>query len=171
MPASFHSYRKDRKPNDGGCCATEKGFTLLEVLAAVTVYALLLGSVFSLYLFGVNTYKVGSNRLDLQQNVRVAADFISRELRYAHALQQVNDHEVQYSYPGEAAPYTIKHKNGEVVQLISNTETKIAYNIETLIFNWDEHNKVLYFSIKGNDEGNTYAVRSAVCLQNLRERW
>ncbi len=149
----------------------EKGFTLVELLAAVTLYTILLGSVFSLYFFGVNAYKMGSIRMDLQQNVRVAADFITRELRYAHQLQQINEHEIRYSKPGDPANYTIKYKNGEIVQLIRNTEEKVAYHVETLIFDWDEDEQVLYFSIMGMDEGNTYALRSAVCLQNLRERW
>lgn len=140
-------------------------------MAAISIYALLLGSVFSMYLFGVNIYKVGSNRSDLQQNVRVAADFITRELRHARTLQQVNGHEIKYSNFGDTATHTIKHKNEEIVQLISSTEVKVAYNVESLIFDWDDNYKVLYFNIVGIDEGNTYAMRSAVCLKNLREEW
>ncbi len=183
MPALPHSYPKIEKPyqfqreKTHGLthalrfCAAKKGFTLVEVLAATAIYALLLGSVFSLYFFSVNAYKMGSTRVDLQQNVRVAADFINRELRHALALQQVNGHEIRYSKPGDTAAYTIKYKNGEIVQLIRNTEEKVAYNVEALIFDWDEDNKILYFNIMGIDEGNTYAMRSAVCLQNLQERW
>ncbi len=148
----------------------ENGFTLIEVLAAITLYAVLLGSFFSLYIYSVNTYRVGSNLLDLQQNVRVATDFITRELRYAHALQLINDHEIRYSCPA-GIKNTIKYKNGEIVQLISNTETKIAYDMEGLIFDWDEERKILHFVIKGVSEGTAYTVQSAVCIQNLRKRW
>ena len=151
---------------------SENGFTLVEVLAALTLYIFLLGSVFSLYSFGVNTYRVNTNRVDLQQNIRVAADFITRELRYAHVLEQVNECEIRYKkIPDVGANYTIKYKNGEIVQLIGKTEEKVAYNVETLIFDWDDNAKILYFTIKGINDGNTYNVRSAVCLQNLRERW
>jgi prepilin-type N-terminal cleavage/methylation domain-containing protein len=163
----LHLYPNAHKP----VFASEKGFTLVEVMTAISIYAILLGSVFSLYLFGVNAYKAASNRLDLQQNVRVAADFITRELRHAKALQQVNGHEIKYSNFGDTATYTIKYKNGEIVQLVNSTEVKIACNVDALIFDWDEDYKVLYFNIVGIDEGNTYAMRSAVYLQNKREWW
>ena len=47
---------------------TEKGFTLLEILAAMTVCTLLLGVTYSLYLFGVKSFQDALTRLDLQQN-------------------------------------------------------------------------------------------------------
>lgn len=153
-----------------GTLISEQGFTLVELLAALLLYGVLLGSLFSLYLFGVNIYQTGATRLDLQQNVRVAADFITRELRYATELQEVKDDQLSYRIPAAAATYTIKHKEGEVVQLISTTETKISYNIEKLQFTWDHDQKILYFSIKGIDNGAQYFMRSAVGLQNLRAR-
>ena len=164
MSVSPHLFPEDYKIKN------ENGFTLIEVVAAITLYTVLLGSVFSLYIFSVNAYKAGSNLLDLQQNVRVATDFITREIRYAHDLQLVNVHEIKYICPA-GIKNTIKYKNGEIVQLISNTETKIAYDMEELIFDWDEERKILYFVIKGISEETTYAVRSAVCLQNLCKRW
>lgn len=148
------------------------GFTLVEVLAALLLYTVLIGSVFSLYLFGVNAYQTGAARLDLQQNVRLAVDFISRELRYANELEIVSAEEIRYRYPGEPARYTLKYKNSEIVHLRGNVENKVAYSIKTLSFDWDEEDKLLYFNIKGTDNnGYTYVARSAVCLQNLRERW
>lgn len=149
----------------------EKGFTLMEVLAAVSVFALIMGSVFSLYIFGINTYKAGSNRVDLQQNIRLASDFITRELRYAHTFAQISEHEIRYSIYDSESTYTIKYKDGEIVQLIGGTEEKIAYAVETLRFGWDGANAILNFSISGIADGNSYALRSAVCLRNLRERW
>jgi len=149
----------------------DKGFTLIEILAAVSIAVLLFSAVFGLYFFGVNTFQICTAHLDLQQNVRIAADFITRELRYARNLE-VDTNEVQYQLPDDDDnnSYTIKKENGEIVYLINSTENKIAYNISTLSFTWDGLKKILSFEIEGVDNRYRYAVRTAVCLQNLRER-
>ncbi len=148
----------------------DKGFTLIEILAAVSIAVLLFCTVFGLYFFGVNTFQICTAHLDLQQNVRIAADFITRELRYARNLE-VDTDEVQYELPDDDNDsYTIKKENGEIVYLINSTENKIAYNINTLSFTWDGLTKILSFEIEGVDNRYCYAVRTAVCLQNLQER-
>ncbi|MEW5922021.1 MAG: prepilin-type N-terminal cleavage/methylation domain-containing protein [Bacillota bacterium] len=147
--------------------ALEKGFTLVEVLAAVSVFTMLLGSVFSLYFFGMNTYHAAATRLDLQQNVRLGGDFITRELRHAVALQMIGEGEVRYRLPGDAGRYTIKQKNEEIVLLINNTETKIAYNIGSLVFTWNSTKNILYYTIEGDVDSQCYSVRSAVFIPNL----
>src|SRR5680860_151045 len=59
------------------------GFTLLEIIVSVTLFVfviLLSGSLFS---FSQEAYTKGSERGELTQNVRVALDRITRELRQA----------------------------------------------------------------------------------------
>jgi prepilin-type N-terminal cleavage/methylation domain-containing protein len=147
---------------------TEKGFTLLETLVVIALLAILAGTFFSLFLFSTNIFQAGTAILDLQQNVRIATDFIIRELRYAETLQLISSREIKYRLPGDAAVYTIKQKNNEIVILINNTENKIAYSIGNLVMNWDELKKILTFKIEGIENGHNFTVRSAVCLQNMR---
>lgn len=159
--------RKDIRGDAGKIAAAEQGFTLVECLAAVSVFAILLGTVLGFYLFGVNKFQAAAAKLDLQQNVRVAADMISRELRYARTLQLRSSTDVAYRLPGDNTSYRIRQKNNEVVLLIAGTETKIAYNIQTLSFNWDAGKGILYFDLAGSDGRYNYAVSTALRLPNL----
>ena len=147
--------------------AAEKGLTLLEVLVSIALFAVLAGTLLSLFLFSANVFQKGAVMLDLQQNVRIAADFIIRDLRYAGTLLAVSKNEIKYRLPGEAATYTIKQKNSEIVYLIGRTENKIAYDISSLAMDWDEAKKIITLEIVGGEGGHSYAVRSAVRLQNL----
>lgn len=146
----------------------ENGFTLLETLVVITLFAILAGTFFSLFIFTTNIFQAGTTILDLQQNVRIATDFIIRELRYASTLQVITSKEIKYRLPEDSAVYTIKQKNEEIVILINNTENKIAYSIGNLVMNWDEIKKILTFEIEGIEGGHNFAVRSAVCLQNVQ---
>lgn len=170
MSALFPLSVRDPKVNRGSAgeiVAAEQGFTLLECLAAVTVFILLLGMVWGFYLFGVYYFQAAAERVDLQQNVRVAADFIARELRYARTLELSGSREVRYRLPNDSTSYTIRQKYNEVVLLIAGTETKIAYNIQSLIFNWDAGKGILYFDLAGNSGRYNYAVNTALRLPNL----
>lgn|GEM_PF-1468329 len=170
MSGLFHLCGKDRKDNLGGAgkiVAAEQGFTLVECLAAVTVFTILLGMVWGFYLFGVNKFQAAAERVDLQQNVRVAADMITRELRYARTLQLRSSADVAYRLPGDNTSYRIRQKNNEVVLLIAGTETKIAYNIQSLIFNWDAGKGILYFDLAGKSGRYNYTVNTALRLPNL----
>jgi len=166
----FRLCGKDRKDDWGSAgkfIAAEQGFTLLECLAAVTVFTILLGTVLGFYLFGVNKFQAAVEQLDLQQNVRVAADLITRELRYARTLHLRSSADVTYRLPGDGTSYRIRQKNNEIVLLIAGTETKIAYDIQTLIFNWDAGRGILYFDLVGSDSNYNYAVNTALRLPNL----
>lgn len=64
----------------------EKGFTLAELLVGLAVLGLALASVATLYESGLRAYVTGSNRVEVQQNARVALERMAREIREAQAL-------------------------------------------------------------------------------------
>ena len=171
LPLSTKTFKKNKLRINTSNGGKDKGFTLIEVLAAVSVFALLIGTTISLFIFYISIFQSGIDRLDLQQNVRIATDFFIRELRYAEDLQVISNKEIRFRLPGDITIYTLKKKNEELVILSNNTENKIAYNINFLHFT-DEQRKILSFEIQGQGDNNNYlyATRSAVCLQNLRQR-
>jgi prepilin-type N-terminal cleavage/methylation domain-containing protein len=60
-----------------------RGFTLVEILIASTIFALILLGVYVVYETNQGTYVRGEARSNVQQNVRVALDQITRELLMA----------------------------------------------------------------------------------------
>lgn len=64
----------------------ERGFSLAELLVVVAVLALILTGVIALQQQGQIAYLMGSNRVETQQNARVAMALMSREIREACSL-------------------------------------------------------------------------------------
>ncbi len=64
----------------------QKGFTLAELLVGLAVLGLALASLATLHESGLRAYVYGSNRVEVQQNARVALERMAREIREAQAL-------------------------------------------------------------------------------------
>lgn len=67
----------------------QRGFTLTELLVVTAVLAILLGAVILIQQKGQEAYVMGSNRVETQQNARVALDLMTRELRSATAVTAI----------------------------------------------------------------------------------
>ena len=65
---------------------SQGGFTLAELLVVTAVLGLILAAVFSLLQSGQQAYTMGSNRVEVQQNARVALELMTRELRAAQSI-------------------------------------------------------------------------------------
>jgi prepilin-type N-terminal cleavage/methylation domain-containing protein len=63
--------------------SNEHGFTLTELLVAAAMIGVVLAGVFVIQRGGQEAYLLGSNRVETQQNARVALDLMTRELRSA----------------------------------------------------------------------------------------
>jgi len=59
----------------------ERGFTLAELLVALTMLALVLTAVVMIENGTLQAYVVGSNKTEVQQNARVALERMAREIR------------------------------------------------------------------------------------------
>jgi prepilin-type N-terminal cleavage/methylation domain-containing protein len=64
----------------------EHGFSLTELLVSIAIMTLVLGGVFALQQSGQNAYVMGANRVETQQNARVALALMTRELRELCAI-------------------------------------------------------------------------------------
>jgi len=147
----------------------EAGFTLLELLVVLALSGTVLAAIFSFYVLGISNYTRGTERLELQQSVRLAADLIVREIRFADSLTILDKSEVMYTKKeeGPRKTYRIKHIKEEVVLYINQTQTKVASNIIKLDFAFDEESGLLYFHIVGSNEKQRYDISSSVKPRNL----
>ncbi len=71
------------KKNTPGVIANNRGITLIEMLLTLAMLSMVLMVGFSIHHFGSNAFHMGEERAQVRFNVRMAADFITQELRYA----------------------------------------------------------------------------------------
>ena len=68
----------------------ERGFSLAELLVATAIIGMVMAGVFVLQRQGLQAYLFGSNRVETQQNARVALDRMTREMRSATSITTLN---------------------------------------------------------------------------------
>ena len=67
----------------------QRGFTLAELLVVTAVMGVVMAGVFVVQRGGQQAYLLGSNRVETQQNARVALEVMTRELRSASSITTV----------------------------------------------------------------------------------
>ena len=143
----------------------EKGFTLLELILAAALLSLVMLAAFSLYFLSDGAFARGTARCDLQQNVRLSADLINREVRHAVSLVLLSEEAISYNKPGDINNYIIRRENSEIILVINNANTKVAYDIDRLLFYLEGN--LLHILILGDDGEQAYRIETAVRLKNL----
>ncbi|MGH7343982.1 MAG: PilW family protein [Candidatus Rokuibacteriota bacterium] len=61
----------------------QAGFTLVELMVAMSIFLLILVGIFQVFDPSRNAYQVSERKLDVQQNARVAMDRMARQIRMA----------------------------------------------------------------------------------------
>ncbi len=75
----------------------ERGFTLAELLVVVAVLGLIMAAVIGIQQQGQQAYLIGSNRVETQQNARLALAIMTRDLRAACALTSFGSTLIQFT--------------------------------------------------------------------------
>jgi prepilin-type N-terminal cleavage/methylation domain-containing protein len=65
---------------------SERGFTLAELLIVVAILGFMMGALFTLQRQGQLAYLIGSARVEVQQNARLALDMMTTEVRSAQTV-------------------------------------------------------------------------------------
>jgi general secretion pathway protein J len=69
----------------------ERGFTLLELLVAITLLGVLMAALFGALRLGARVWETGEARLDASARVQVVQDFLRRQLGQTMPLMEVTD--------------------------------------------------------------------------------
>lgn len=129
-----------------------KGFTLVELIVTMAILSIVLGAVMNLFLFNNKVYSQSENLASVQFDVRMAADFITTELRNMHGVST---------------------ENSALTNSVDLAKVKVKYpsvkNVKFKIIKQESKYLVLY-SITGSDinNGNSYSLDSRVLLNNIK---
>ena len=99
------------------------GSSLVGLLVAMSIMVLVLGAANSLFVFGVKTYQLNLDRLEVQENLRIGMDRLSREVRQAAEITSI-----EHSGLGRL---TFKDPDGELIsyRISKSGDAEAAYQL------------------------------------------
>ena len=148
---------------------SEKGITLIEVLVASLALVLVLSGVYTFYFSGQKTFRSGAEQVELHTVLRLAAENISRELRFAEELCLM---EVGWD-PGSASTddcsYIYFEPGSGTVMLLDDegSHPLSGPEIFELTFSPNLERDVLLFTIKGESRSEAFSLDSSVKPMNM----
>src|SRR3989304_5660534 len=110
----------------------QKGFTLLEVLIASSLFVIVLFAVYVTFESSQKTYTWGSNKVEVQQTARVAMGIMANEIRTAGYDPSNPPVGV---IPGLASPTAIQVANANTLTFIAdgagdNVTDRVTYRLQ-----------------------------------------
>jgi prepilin-type N-terminal cleavage/methylation domain-containing protein len=124
------------------------GFTLAELLAAMAVISLVMAGVFAIQRGSQHAYLLGSNRVETQQNARVALDLMTRELRSATSIRSITPDVCFVDQYGQTIKYELsgsilnRYDNGTTCD--NGTSTPLIGGVQSLTLRYYDRSTTLY---------------------------
>lgn len=110
-----------------------KGITLVELILTLALVALVIPVVFSVFFTGSTSHSVSTNKGFAQQDIRIAADFLTDELRFITDISDVDYESGEY--------YSLRINNeGNLVKtkhVYQNDDSVVLTVIRSIPGNWD----------------------------------
>lgn len=135
-----------------GGCPAERGFTLVEVVVAVLIFSLVMGAALVLYQQGVFSWNREEARVDVQENLRIGLDRMSRELRSAVALYEATNNSIGFkSADGKTVRYYHRDDVGQLMREVDGGHNPVASYVTAL--------RLAYYDADNNPTQNLENIR------------
>ncbi len=146
----------------------EQGFSMIELLIAVSFLTLVLGIGASLYYFGVNSFARAEKLVFNQQQARLAHTIITEKIRYATEIEIL---QVEPEIFGPHSNYIFIDDEGHLVQ-VTNKEKSILINTEELgsvkiCFETNRETNVIDLTVVA---GGDYEIGASTKVLNLASK-
>lgn len=165
----------------------EDGFTIIEVLVAATILAIVLGAFYGLFLGTMQVWRTSEERVDVQQRVRYAVLSVVKEIREASRVVDQKVYMEPHWYEAGTNNLFLEKPGGKVVvfYLLKNSNllrravlvggclegnNEVAHGISELKLEYNnpnlEKSTIVTISIKASD--GSYGLRTKAYLRLLR---
>lgn len=161
----------------------ENGLTVVELVIALSIFALLLAPIFGLLHSAINSYLLAEAGVNQQQNLRIAMEAITKDLRQStglidrahkeklderNLLLVMSGDQVIWYYRKDKSLYWAQKKKGELsfygFNPVADGITKLEFDYNKIPF---ANSDYISISIAGEDDlGNTYELNSTVYLRS-----
>lgn len=149
-----------------------KGMTLLEVIIGIAISSIIIMGVFNFGLFANRAYKAGTSQYDLQSNVRIAMDKISKDVRFARDVQVLTkdwnyelDKKYSYIYVSKDQKSLMIKKEGSdtPVKLLEGNSKNAIYELDFKALGDND----LSLMLSVDDNGKKFEVNSSETILNI----
>ncbi|MGQ9755742.1 MAG: PilW family protein [Desulfotomaculales bacterium] len=130
----------------------ERGFTLVEVVVALLIFSLVVGAALAVYQQAMLSWHREEARVDVQENLRIGLDRMSRELRAAVALYEANNNSVRFkSADGKTVQYYHRADLEQLMREVDGGHNPVASYVTAL--------RLAYYGADYNPTQNTGTIR------------
>ncbi len=152
------------------------GFSLIELMVVVTILALIILGLVSLFSGGVRSYISGNAQLEAQRNARQAMDRMVRELRHGKRVTSSTDHSITVQIPeiDGTAGYDITYswsgtEYDTLYRTVSGVTTPCVDDVLKLDFDNTKSNRIIIeLEVDvDRDEKADISLKTAVNLRNF----
>lgn len=154
--------------------ALKAGFTLIELIVTIGILGIVLTMAFSMGAFGNISFNNGSSKAGVQSNIRLAANYITKELRYSSnaniltTLPATDDLIENYKYIYVENGILKQYDNvngtnkGKITNIVGDTSNRIS------LLNFEiTKSKTVYFNVEGAFNNQILKLDSTVLLLNI----
>lgn len=143
-----------------------KGFTIVETMAAIVIFFIVLTSALYVYTELYTSYIRDKNKIEVQENMRITIKKVSSGIRQAAGVTSYNSSQIVVE-PGPGSSihgYRYDPAQKEVEVNVGGVYLPLASNIEYLNFDYDPENRVATITIKG-EKGDSGIVEMRTKVQ------
>lgn len=154
---------------------SKTGYSMVELLVYLALLNLVLAAAYSFYFYGYRAFAAGDKQTSIQQQARLAANFISRDIRYATTIELLSP---SYTIPDAAlipenthfifisTENSLEYRTKDLSRIIFDTSVN-DFELDSVNF-VRKNNVTLEFTIQADwDNGNPYQVSSSIFAENL----
>lgn len=140
------------------------GVTLIELIIVIAIFGLVLSIVFPMNLFGIKTFNKSNNRSQNQSDVRMAADFITKKIRYAKSVQIIDN---PTPTEGENELY-LENSTGKIIYYENETQINIpgVSGITDYKLSFKKKSDYIIEFTVGKTDTTEYDINSEVTILN-----
>lgn len=142
----------------------------MELLIALALLSIVLALGYMFLFFGNNSFAIGTRQYNVQNNIRIAADLITEEVRYASYVEVLADSSAIPASIGIYDNYIYVDSATNKMVFLSHNNTRlypVGQSDSSIAFSRSPSNKILNFTVTGEDDQQTYVINQEVVSLNL----
>jgi prepilin-type N-terminal cleavage/methylation domain-containing protein len=146
-----------------------KGVTLVELLIVMAILGIVISLAFSMNIFSQRVYTMGEHKSDIQFNLRLASDYITREARYATGVEILDSTATIPDTVTNDDKYIFLDITGKSLIIRDKNGDRTPVNVDGLniLFKTAPPSKTLEFVVSGSSGTETFSLDSKVLILNL----